>query len=520
MKAPASRALLLCAVVGGGFAGWWLTRASLPAAPPKAAAAAIAPKAVADPAPRAAKLAKREPEAAIARDPEAAAAGALQNQRWLRFADQAARDRFLAAAAGKGIAVLGAIDRLHALHVGFLSPDELAALLDGSEESGFIFPVNLPTPRTEGVQEGAVGFGDGLLSWLGIAGDHSAFGSGVKVAVLDTGSTLPGADNRFLVPPPENPADWNGHGTAVADLIRQIAPAAELLSWRVADDDGRSNSFLLAQGILAAMDAGADIINISMGSYGNSGILRDAVDLAREAGIRIYASAGNEGYDQLAYPAAYDGVTGVGAVDANGSHLDFSNSGTVTMTAPGLDLVAAWTGGQSVYFTGTSASAPIGAALLAATMSQGGTRISANQAYDRVASHLNEAGAPGTDPYYGSGFVDLGRVLNAGRPDLTDAAVASHHVSTDASGRTRLQITVQNRGTTLLVNTPLEVTTPAGTVTMNITSLQPGDISTFTLPLSFTGDSATILSRVQPGGRDFKPSNNRRTDVYTPAAND
>lgn len=519
MKAPASRALLLLAVVGGAIAGWWLTRASIPAAPPKAAATASAPKAMPDPAPRAAKLAKREP-AATGHDAQAAAAGALQNQRWLRFADQDARDRFLAAARDKGIAVLGAIDRLHALHVGFLSPDALAALLDGTEESGFIFPVNLPSPHDAGVQDGALGFGEGLLSWLGISGDHSAFGSGVKVAILDTGSTLPGADNRFLVPAPENPADWNGHGTAVADLIRQVAPAAELLSWRVANDDGQSNSFLLAQGILAAMDAGVDIINISMGSYGDSGILRDAVDLARQAGIRIYASAGNEGYDQLAYPASYDGVTGVGAVDANGSHLNFSNSGNVTMTAPGLDLVAAWTGGQSVYFTGTSASAPIGAAVLAATMSQGGTRLSANQAYDRVASHLNEAGAPGADPYYGSGFVDLGRILNAGQAGLTDAAIASNHVTTDANGRTRLQVTVQNRGTTLLVNTPLEVTTPAGTVTMNITTLQPGDISTFTLPLTLSGGSATIQSRVQTDGRDSKPSNNRRTDVHTPATGD
>jgi hypothetical protein len=258
-----------------------------------------------------------------------------------------------------------------------------------------------------------------------------------------------------------------------------------------------------------------------MGSYGDSGILRDAIELAQEAGVKIYASGGNEGYDHLAYPAAYDGVVGVGAIDANGSYLNFSNSGGVAMTAPGLDLLTAWTGGQSVYFTGTSASAPIGAAVLAATMSQGGTRISASQAYDRVAENLNEAGAPGTDDFYGSGFVDLGRILRAGQADITDAAIASNHVTTDANGRSTIQITVQNRGTTLLVNTPVEVTTPSGTSTMNITTLQPGDITTFTLPLSFTGDSATIQSRVQVtgSGADFKPSNNRRTDVFLPAAN-
>jgi hypothetical protein len=520
MKSRSTSTILIATLVGGGLAGWWLARNSIPeeAAPVAAVKAPAAP--LDDPAPRPRKLEDRKPS--LVRDREASEAGALQNQRSIRFSDRDAYERFLAAAKAKGIAILGSIDRLNALHVGFLSLDDLNDLLDGSEESGFIFPVYLPTPATEGVQEGAVGFGESLLSWLGITGDNSAYGSGVKIAILDTGSTLDGARNQFLVPPPENPADWNGHGTAVADLIRQIAPAADLYSWRVANDEGQSNSFLLAQGILAAVDAGVDVINISMGSYGNSAILRDAVETAREANVLIYASGGNEGYDQLAYPAGYDGVIGVGAVDANGSYLNFSNTGNVTLTAPGLDLVTAWTGGQSVYFTGTSASAPIGVGVLAATMSQGGTRISSSQAYEKVTDNLNEAGPPGLDNFYGIGTVDLGRVLQSGQPGITDAAIASNHVSIGNGGQTQLQVTVQNRGTTTLVNTPVEVTTPAGVSTLNITTLQAGDIATFTLPLSFTGESAIIQSRVQVSGglNDLKPSNNRRTDVYTPPAKD
>jgi hypothetical protein len=520
MTYRSSAAILLAIVLGGGLAGWWLARGTIPPEAPPAAAVKRERPVFVDSAPKPRSLGKRE--RGLIRDGDAADAGALENQRSLRFADREAYERFLAAAQGKGIAILGSIDRLNALHVGFLSLDELNALLDGSEESGFIYPVYLPTPKTEGVQEGAVGFGETLLSWLGIKGDNSAYGSGVKVAILDTGSTLEGARNQFLVPPPEDAADWNGHGTAVADLIRQIAPAADLYSWRVANDEGQSNSFLLAQGILAALDAGVDVINISMGSYGNSAILRDAVETARAANVLIYASGGNEGYEQLAYPAAYDGVIGVGAVDANGSYLNFSNTGNVTMTAPGLDLVTAWTGGQSVFFTGTSASAPIGVGVLAAAMSQGGTRISSSQAYRLVTDNLNEAGAPGTDSFYGIGMVDLGRVLQSGQPGITDAAIAANHVTYGNGGQPQLQVVIQNRGTNTLVNTPVEVTTPSGTVALNITTLQAGDIATFDLPLSFTGDSAIIQSRVQVsgGGSDLKPSNNRRTDVYTvPAAN-
>ena len=257
-----------------------------------------------------------------------------------------------------------------------------------------------------------------------------------------------------------------------------------------------------------------------MGSYGNSPILRDAVETALAAKVMIYASGGNEGYEQLAYPAAYEGVVGVGAVDANGSYLNFSNTGNVTMTAPGLDLVTAWTGGESVYFTGTSASSPIGVGVLAAAASQGGNRISTRQAYDLVTGNLNEAGAPGLDSYYGIGMVDLGRVLQSGQSGITDAAIASNFVSTGNGGNPQLQVTVQNRGTTTLVNTPVEVTTPAGTTSLNITTLQAGDIATFNLPLSYTGGSAVIQSKVQVSGgiNDLKPSNNRRTDVYTPPA--
>lgn len=520
MNRGAQGVVVVLAVLGAGIGAWWLTRsASLPEQRPRVE---IVPKPEApayDPPPLESKTMAKRPDLRIKHDDEAEKLGALQNQRSLRFADRAAMERFLAAAKDKGIAILGSIDRLNALHVGFLSEDDLNALLDGSEEAGFIYPVYLPTPKTEEVQQGAVGMGDKLLAWLGVSGDNSAYGTGVKVGILDTGSTLPNAVNTNLVEPPTDATQQNGHGTAVADLINQIAPAAKLLSWRVANDNGESNSFLLAQGLLAAVDAGVDIVNISMGSYGNSAILKDAVSVAQEAGIKIFASGGNEGYDQLSYPAAYAGVVGVGAVDANGNYLNFSNRGsTLTMMAPGLDLLTAWSGGQTVYFTGTSASSPIGAGVLAAAMSQGGTQMNASRAYELMINNLDEAGAPGNDNYYGGGNVDLGRMFRAGTPGIADAAIASNYVTTLPNGQLQLQVTVENRGTTPLVNAPVTVTTGSGTTNMNITTLLPGQITTFTVPLQMTEEGAKVQSQVQvsAGGNDIKPSNNRRTDVYAP----
>ncbi|QJE97973.1 S8 family peptidase [Luteolibacter luteus] len=522
MTRGTQRTFVILVILGGGLAGWWLTRNSWESRTEPLASKPKAPKYL-PPQGSGLKDSKlTERKAGLVKDSEAEAAGAFQNQRSLMFSDRAALEAFLERAKGKGIAVLGQIDRLNALHVGFLSADELASLLDGTEETGFIYPVTLPTPKTDGIQDGAVGFGTSLLGWLGITGDNSTYGSGVKVAVLDTGSTLAGVQGFNLVDLPSDPSAQNGHGTAVTDLIRQIAPGTDLFSFRIANDEGQSNSFLLAQGVDAATAAGVDIINISMASYGNSTLLRMAVEQAQAAGIKIFASTGNEGYEQVAYPAGYQGVVAVGAVDANGTHLDFSNSGNVTLVAPGLDLVTAWVGGKSVYFTGTSASSPIGAGVLAAAMSSGGQKITAAKAYDNVANNLNEAGAPGVDSFYGGGSVDFGRVLRAGSSGVGDVALASNYVSTNGNGQNQLQVTVQNRGTDVIYNAPLEVTTSSGgTRTMTITSLKPGDIATFTLPFNIPSNGATVQSQVTlPSASDIKPSNNRRSDAYAaPASN-
>ena len=71
------------------------------------------------------------------------------------------------------------------------------------------------------------------------------------------------------------PGEYDGHGTAVASLIvgnsnqqRGISPAAELISVRVLDGEGRGDSFTLAEGIVAAVDQGAKVLSLSLGSGG------------------------------------------------------------------------------------------------------------------------------------------------------------------------------------------------------------------------------------------------------------
>jgi len=466
------------------------------------------------------------PDAGLKADDEAATAGAIPGQRFIVFPDQAALERFLAKLKGKGITVLGRLDGLHALRIGFFNAATLNGLLDGSEKSGLLFPVLVPDLPQGSVQAGAVGLGGGLLSWLGVANyPRDTWGSGVMVAVLDTGiSGLAGFVNARqvnLVDLPSDISTLNGHGTAVASLILQIAPAANVLSIRVADDLGSSNSWLLAQGIVQAVDYGAQVINISMGSYGDSALVKNAVEYAQSRGAVVVAASGNEGLAQSAYPAAYDGVVAVGAVDARGDHLLFSNSASnLSLVAPGYGVYATGTNGETLSFSGTSASTPIAAGALAASMSNDLTgTLSANDALGAMLSLLDESGAPGNDPQYGGGALDLKRVVSRNTPGIVDAAVASHWVEAGNSGQT-LEITVQNQGTAAIYNAELQVNTPSGTTPISVSSLNPGQTRTYTVPVRTNGtDPMTFQSNITLSGgqHDANPANNRRADVYTPS---
>lgn len=161
--------LLLPAFALVAALGYWLAGT---AAPPRAARERSAvpeppPRKVIadDPMPKF-RGAERPPR--TDRDMAAHVAGAFEGQRVLVFKDQAALAAFLARA-GDRIRVLGRLDALNALRVGFSAYDDLASLLEGEEEESMIFPVSAPAPPEGTVQPGALALGDRLLEWLASA---------------------------------------------------------------------------------------------------------------------------------------------------------------------------------------------------------------------------------------------------------------------------------------------------------------------------------------------------------------
>ncbi len=452
----------------------------------------------------------------------------------LRFPSNDAYHSFLFVLASSEVRVVDQIDRLRAVRLSYREWDDLATLLLGENISAFESMPSTPAPAPVGAaaQTGLASFGDGVLEWLGVSHDHSRWGAGVRIAVLDTGivthPALPGVSRSIAITPfPADLSKINGHGTAVASLIASndpfapgVAPAAELISIRVGDDAGQADSFALAAGILAAVDAGADIINCSMGTTEDNPLIEEAVWFAQDQEVLIVAASGNSGQADACYPAAYPSVISVGAVDARGEHLEFSNYGTyLSLTAPGYALNAAWPGDGYSRISGTSASAPLVTGAIAAIMSDGrGVRMTASQAAEILMNHANDAGLPGPDSEYGVGILDLGRAMNRNVSGIVDAAIASQRLVQTRNGE-EIQVTIQNRGTVMLVNTQLEIRSAGGERRFNATTLAPGAIQTFSVPRNlFTGaknQPLRVTSTLTLGtpGQELTPQNNRRTDV-------
>jgi hypothetical protein len=441
------------------------------------------------------------------------------NEALLHFRSGAELEAFLART-GRRTRVLGLNRGLHTVRLGFDRLEDLLADAPAEAQIGANYLVRIPDDRVANeiaVQQGAQPSGAGAVPLVAGSDARDGWGRGVRVAVLDSGV----AAHEAFGGRPVAAIDLvgagvpDGHGTAVASLIAGqtalapgVAPAADLLSVRVTGADGLSDVFTLADGIQRAADAGAQVINISLGSEGDSPLMRDAVAYAQARGAVIVASAGNEGATRLSYPAAYAGVVSVGAVDANANAMLFSNHAPqLQLAAPGYGVNAAWTGGEYVGFSGTSASAPLVSGAIAAVVSQTGLRPA--DAAALLVQYANDTGAPGPDPLSGAGIPSVQRVLQRSTPGIVDGAVAGQFLD----GST-IVITVQNRGTETLVGTTLAVSAGGAAESFRVDPLAPNTIRSYSVTVDpaalSSGAGVVVQSQLQsPAGSDRSPVNNQ-----------
>lgn len=260
-------------------------------------------------------------------------------------------------------------------------------------------------------------------------------GANVTVAVLDTGvkASHPDLSGKVakgfnaITNKPGAQSDDNGHGTFIAGMIAGkfngagvvgIAPNARILPVKVLNADGIGDSDDIAQGIIWAVDNGADVINMSFGADSTNKLEAAAIDYAHGAGVTLVAAAGNEGVKQVLYPAGYPGVLGVGATDSNNVLAKFSNQGShVDVVAPGQGILSTFNEGNYTWTSGTSMSTAYvsGVAALAISYSPGAGGEPLAQQIEMTATDLGPAGS---DTAYGMGLVDpatLLEQLGAGR---------------------------------------------------------------------------------------------------------
>ncbi|MEV0198040.1 S8 family serine peptidase [Nonomuraea sp. NPDC050691] len=284
-----------------------------------------------------------------------------------------------------------------------------------------------------------------------------ARGKGVTVAVLDTGvvKNHPEFKGRVTGGPDfigggarPGQSYWGKHGTSMASSVLRVAPASRVLSVRViwdredparkraekaakdggigADKESERAGNALAKGIRYAVDHGARVVSMSLGTaeWGWGGYEEDtaaAVDYAVGKGAILLASAGNGGStdplevdanNTMSYPAGYPGVIAVAAMGPDGVRADFSQVHTYnTIAAPGVDIYAAGNTGGYDAGDGTSPACALVAGT-AALMLSANPKLTPRQVRDILVRTAGRRPA-GYTPFLGFGLVNAGAAVKA-----------------------------------------------------------------------------------------------------------
>jgi subtilisin family serine protease len=210
------------------------------------------------------------------------------------------------------------------------------------------------------------------------------------------------------------------------DGVVGVAPEAQLLSVSTwlgsANPGGKSDQDQIPEAVRWAVDNGARVINISLGSTSPEWPQSwDAAFLyAEQKDVVIVAAAGNRvgGNVQVGAPATIPGVLTVAGLDRTGAaSIDSSSQGiSIGVAAPAEDLVGGLPGGGYADWAGTSGATPIVSGVAALIRSKW-PEMSASQVINRIVTTAKDAGAPGKDPLYGFGVLNAEAALKADVPE-------------------------------------------------------------------------------------------------------
>src|ERR1700674_1241286 len=206
-----------------------------------------------------------------------------------------------------------------------------------------------------------------------------------------------------------------GHGTMVSGIVHLVAPTALIMPLKAFKADGTGYLSDVLRAIYFAVQNGARVINMSFSFSTYSGEVANALKFATRHRLICVSSAGNDGKEEIVYPAALSSVMGVASTTNDDARSAFSNYGEelVWLAAPGEGIITTYPFGTFAAGWGTSFSAPFvsGAAALLLNVSMSFSESSAERALAHAAWINN--------PDLGNGRLDLYQAVAAG-PSVLD----------------------------------------------------------------------------------------------------
>jgi hypothetical protein len=281
-----------------------------------------------------------------------------------------------------GAKVLGRADGLNAYRLSFDSAEAAQTARDQLRENSEVASVDsnywMHGPETPDALALSSGSPFNLRPRAGSDGKNSIVGL-IDTPVQPTGGPM----DAFLLPSlsvagdARPAADQPTHGTSMFETIlrgvsvkEQQDTPVKILPVDVYGNNPATTTFDVANGITAAINKGASIINLSLGSSGDSTFLQEVIKSGSQNGVLFLAAAGNDPSTAPTYPAAYPGVIAVTASGRDGNIAPYANRGDfVDVAAPGSSVVDF--GGKSWLILGTSASTAYASGLAASLGNNG-----------------------------------------------------------------------------------------------------------------------------------------------------
>lgn len=332
----------------------------------------------------------------------------------------------------------------------------------------------------------------------GISMVQAAPGSGLapgdlarKVCIIDSGydiehEDLPGRSRVTGMSQTGDAWDYPGdsHGTHVAGTIAALGNndtgvmgvhTGENLALHIVKVFNNSGSWTNSSDLIAALDDcvanGSQVVSMSLGGSFSSSNENQAFAEALAAGVLSIAAASNDGNTSYSYPASYDSVVSVAAVDSSKNHAYFSNrNDQVELAAPGVSVDSTTVGNQYAQYNGTSMATPHVSGAAALLWSNHGA-CTAGQIRQALAVSAEDLGAAGPDDSYGYGLIQVkdasALITQYGCSNLPDypvtppppppPALANGETVTDLSGATAdeqfFSVTLPAGATNLVVQT-------------------------------------------------------------------